>query len=90
MSQRFYPYTPALGEPMYCEAANCTNVASWWESTRDAIWCDFHATSELVAPVRVSCDVCLQWYNPVHIHDGVCVDCRSVMPLMWVDDEVTQ
>lgn len=86
MSQRFYPHTPAPGEKVYCEAANCPHIASWWESTHDAVWCDFHATSELVAPVRVQCDVCLQWYNLAYILHGVCADCRSVMPLLWVDE----
>ncbi len=85
MSQRFYPYIPADGERRLCEAANCTNVASWWESTHDALWCDFHAVAEVVVPRRVSCDVCLQWYNPTDLHNGVCSDCRSVMPLLWVD-----
>ena len=90
MSQRFYSYTPRDTSSLLCEHPNCVYLAVWWDSYVDAVWCDFHATAEALAPVRVQCAVCLQSYNPSHIHNGVCVDCRSVMPLMWTDDGVMQ
>jgi len=88
MQQRFYPYTPHAGGVSRCEAAHCENVASWWDATHDAVWCDFHATAEVVSPVRVQCAGCFEWYNPTQVRDGVCGTCRSVMPLMWPDEEV--
>jgi len=90
MSQRFYPYTPASGETLFCEHPGCAYLAVWWDAVHDAIWCDLHAIAEVVAPVRVQCGVCYEMCPATWIKQGVCVDCRLVMPLMWVDDEVTQ
>lgn len=86
MSQRFYPYTPGPGRPLLCEDAHCADLAVWWDALYDAIWCDFHATAEVVAPVRVQCEVCSLMYPPSLVKNGVCADCRSMMPLMWVDE----
>ena len=86
--QRFYPYTPSSHEGVQCEVALCTNSASWWDAVHDAVFCDFHAMAEVAVPVRVQCAVCELMYPPARILNAVCVDCRSVMPLLWVDNEV--
>ncbi len=54
----------------------------------EPIWCDFHALAEVATAVQVQCEVCLEMYPSSHVFNGVCVDCRSVMPLLWVDNEV--
>ncbi len=88
MSQRFYPYTSAPHEARLCEHIHCTNRAFWWDALYDAIWCDFHATEEAVEPRWTVCSVCLQRYPFMYVLNGVCLDCRSVMPLLWVDEVV--
>ena len=87
MPQRFYPYHPAAGDAVQCEVANCTNTAYWWDADGDAILCDFHAMAK-ASPVRVQCEVCALLYPPSQVCNGVCVDCRSVMPLLWTKNEV--
>ena len=86
--QRFYPYSPSSDEAVQCEVALCSNNASWWDAVHDAVFCDFHAMAEVAVPVRVKCGVCMLMYPPSCIRNGVCVDCRSVMPLLWVDEAV--
>lgn len=86
--QRFYPYTPVAGEPLLCEHADCLYRAVWWDATHDAIRCDLHAQPEVAAPVRMQCDVCGLLYPAAWVKQGVCTSCRSVMPMLWVDEEV--
>ena len=88
MPQRFYPYTPEYGQTILCEHVDCTSIAVWWDAVHDAIWCDLHAVEDSTAPVRVECAVCGEMCPATWMKQGVCVDCRLVMPLMWVDDEV--
>jgi len=88
MTQRFYPYTPVAGEPLLCEHADCVYLAVWWDATHDALWCDVHAIADVEPPIRVQCEVCALPYPPLWVRNGVCVTCRSVMPLMWPDEEV--
>ena len=85
--QRFYPYTPSFGQPLICEHPECSYIAVWWDANYDAIWCDVHAVVDAEPPVRVQCEVCLQSYPASWVIYGVCADCRSVMPLLWLPDE---
>ncbi len=88
--QRFYPYTPSPDETVLCSAGRCEFVASWFDERYQVFWCDFHAAAEQAMPVRVQCAGCFEWYYPSHLRDGVCGTCRSVMPALWIDSEVTQ
>ncbi len=86
--QRFYLYTPPSDETVLCNAGTCEFIASWWDVSRQAFWRDFHAAAEQAMPVRVRCPGCFEWYYPSQMVEGVCVTCRSVMPMLWVEKEV--
>ena len=81
MTQQFYPYVPGPADARLCDAAYCIHFALWRDTRYDALWCEYHATIELVAPDPVQCQLCLQWFNLSHIQSCVCVGCHARMAL---------
>ncbi len=83
--RRFQAYVPRVEQDeRQCEVCGCRRVARWWDAQCDALWCDGHAYEGVAPPFRMVCLVCGELLAPGFVRDGVCVQCRAVMPLLWV------
>ncbi len=84
--QQLYPYSPSSGGREWCNFALCSSHAFWWDTLHQAFWCDFHAMAVQGGALYSMCGGCFEWYPSANLIEGVCPNCRSVMPLLWSDE----